>query len=193
METWLSSLILVLLYTFIMVTYRIAGNFRGSKQYIFMAACTAGKRWSMIASHAWVKYSVLRDSTMKTTKCLPPKNYSFYGTFHISCTYILRTFLLQLYRYYVLYKLPQLTFLDSRPVSSDERKEAKRVGQFMRVVKPPSDVVRACMCMCLFLLFLFLYVLSSCMFNFSLCKNCLLFRYFLVVSFNPSLAVAHFR
>ncbi len=41
----------------------------------------------------------------------------------------------------MLYKLPQLTFLDSRPVSSEERKEAKRVGQFMRVVKPPSDVV----------------------------------------------------
>ncbi|XP_064390531.1 leucine-rich melanocyte differentiation-associated protein-like [Halichondria panicea] len=49
----------------------------------------------------------------------------------------------QRYRYYVLYKLPQLTFLDSRPVSSEERKEAKRVGQFMRVVKPPSDVLEA--------------------------------------------------
>ncbi len=113
---------------------------------------------------AWVKYSVLRDSTMKTTKCLPPKNYSLYGTFHISCTYILRTFLLQLYRYYVLYKLPQLTFLDSRPVSSEERKEAKRVGQFMRVVKPPSDVVRACMCACAYFccFSFFMYLVAAC-------------------------------
>ena len=44
-------------------------------------------------------------------------------------------------RYYVLYKLPQLTFLDSRAVSAAERKEAKRVGEFMRVVKPSKDVV----------------------------------------------------
>ena len=45
------------------------------------------------------------------------------------------------YRYYVLHKLPQLTFLDSKPVSNDERKEAKRVGAFMRVVRPASDDV----------------------------------------------------
>ena len=46
-----------------------------------------------------------------------------------------------LYRYYVLHKLTQLTFLDSKPVSNEERKEAKRVGAFMRVVRPSSDDV----------------------------------------------------
>ena len=52
-------------------------------------------------------------------------------------------------RYYVLYKLPQLTFLDSRAVSAAERKEAKRVGEFMRVVKPSEDMVRLlCVCVC---------------------------------------------
>lgn len=44
-------------------------------------------------------------------------------------------------RYYVLHKLPELTFLDSKPVSNSERKEAKRVGAFMRVVRPSSDTV----------------------------------------------------
>lgn len=32
--------------------------------------------------------------------------------------------------------MPQLTFLDSRSVTAVERKEAKRVGAFMRVVRP---------------------------------------------------------
>ena len=44
-------------------------------------------------------------------------------------------------RYFVLHKLPGLTFLDSRAVSGGERKEAKRVGAFMRVVRPPDDTV----------------------------------------------------
>ena len=44
-------------------------------------------------------------------------------------------------RYYVLYKLPKLTFLDSRTVSSAERSEARRKGEFTRVVKPTSHVV----------------------------------------------------
>ena len=49
--------------------------------------------------------------------------------FHVCC------------RYFVLHKLPGLTFLDSRAVSSVKRKEAKRVGAFMRVVRPPDDTV----------------------------------------------------
>lgn len=48
----------------------------------------------------------------------------------------------QRYRYYVLFKLPKLRFLDSRPVSDAERAEAQRVGQFMRVVKADSANVR---------------------------------------------------
>lgn len=40
----------------------------------------------------------------------------------------------QRYRYFVLYSLPKLKFLDSRPVSDRERTEAARVGQFMKVV-----------------------------------------------------------
>jgi hypothetical protein len=46
------------------------------------------------------------------------------------------------YRLYVLYRLPNLKFLDSSIVSEDERKEAKRVGQFMKVVKPSENQVR---------------------------------------------------
>lgn len=35
--------------------------------------------------------------------------------------------------------LPNLRFLDSRRVSSAERKEAVTRGEFMRVRRPPSD------------------------------------------------------
>ncbi|KAJ8022664.1 Leucine-rich melanocyte differentiation-associated protein [Holothuria leucospilota] len=44
----------------------------------------------------------------------------------------------QRYRYYVIFKLPQLKFLDSRPVSKQERIEAKRRGSYMRVAKPTT-------------------------------------------------------
>ncbi|KAF9410180.1 hypothetical protein HW555_010658 [Spodoptera exigua] len=44
----------------------------------------------------------------------------------------------QRYRYYVIYMLPNLRFLDSRRVSSAERKEAATRGEFMRVRRPPS-------------------------------------------------------
>jgi len=37
-------------------------------------------------------------------------------------------------RYYVLYMAPNLKFLDSTPVTSVERKEAKRIGAFTKVV-----------------------------------------------------------
>lgn len=40
------------------------------------------------------------------------------------------------YRSYVLYKLPKLNFLDSRPVSSHEKAEAMRRGKFMKVARP---------------------------------------------------------
>ncbi|CAL8368184.1 unnamed protein product, partial [Gadus morhua 'NCC'] len=45
----------------------------------------------------------------------------------------------QRYRYFVLYKMPQLKFLDTRKVTSREVLEAKARGAFMRVVKPKSD------------------------------------------------------
>ncbi|KJE89301.1 leucine-rich repeat-containing protein C10 [Capsaspora owczarzaki ATCC 30864] len=49
----------------------------------------------------------------------------------------------QRYRYYVLYKLPNLKFLDSRTVTAAERAEAKRVGAFMRVVRPSDEEIAA--------------------------------------------------
>lgn len=45
----------------------------------------------------------------------------------------------QRYRYYVLYRLPNLTFLDSRPVRSKEREEAQRVGSYMKIVTPSAS------------------------------------------------------
>ncbi|XP_067136276.1 leucine-rich melanocyte differentiation-associated protein-like isoform X2 [Centruroides vittatus] len=45
----------------------------------------------------------------------------------------------QRYRYYTLYKLPKLKFLDSTSVKNYERKEANRIGQFMKVIKPKEN------------------------------------------------------
>ena len=45
------------------------------------------------------------------------------------------------YRFFVLYMLPRLRFLDSRSVRAEERAEAARVGQFMRVVRPRDDEI----------------------------------------------------
>lgn len=45
----------------------------------------------------------------------------------------------QRYRYFVLYNLPQLQFLDSRQVRPEERQEALRRGQYCRVAKPPAQ------------------------------------------------------
>ncbi|XP_029963343.1 leucine-rich melanocyte differentiation-associated protein [Salarias fasciatus] len=45
----------------------------------------------------------------------------------------------QRYRYFVLYKLPQLKFLDTRKVSRKEVMEAQARGAFMKVVKPKSE------------------------------------------------------
>uniref|UniRef100_A0A3P8UH86 Leucine rich melanocyte differentiation associated n=1 Tax=Cynoglossus semilaevis TaxID=244447 RepID=A0A3P8UH86_CYNSE len=42
----------------------------------------------------------------------------------------------QRYRYFVLHKLPQLKFLDTRRVTSRELMEAEARGAFMKVVKP---------------------------------------------------------
>ena len=39
----------------------------------------------------------------------------------------------------MLHKLPNLKFLDSRTVKEDERKEAERVGAFMKIVSPSLD------------------------------------------------------
>lgn len=43
-------------------------------------------------------------------------------------------FIVFYFRYYVLYMLPKLNFLDSTPVTEAERKEAQRVGQYTKVV-----------------------------------------------------------
>ncbi|KPI94746.1 Leucine-rich repeat-containing protein C10orf11 [Papilio xuthus] len=44
----------------------------------------------------------------------------------------------QRYRYYVIYKVPRLRFLDSRCISPSERSEAAVRGEFMRVRRPPE-------------------------------------------------------
>eukprot|EP01091_Cochliopodium_minus_P002772 TRINITY_DN12628_c0_g1_i1.p1 TRINITY_DN12628_c0_g1~~TRINITY_DN12628_c0_g1_i1.p1 ORF type:complete len:231 (+),score=72.64 TRINITY_DN12628_c0_g1_i1:44-736(+) len=43
------------------------------------------------------------------------------------------------YRYYVLYHIPKLKFLDSSPVNEEEKKEAMRVGAFMKVARPKDQ------------------------------------------------------
>ena len=47
-----------------------------------------------------------------------------------------------LIRYFVIYNMPNLAFLDSKPVTAQERKEAKRVGEFTKIVRPSDEVVR---------------------------------------------------
>uniref|UniRef100_A0A3B5QW18 Leucine-rich melanocyte differentiation-associated protein n=1 Tax=Xiphophorus maculatus TaxID=8083 RepID=A0A3B5QW18_XIPMA len=47
----------------------------------------------------------------------------------------------QRYRYFVLYKLPQLKFLDSRKVTKKELMEAQARGAFMKVVKPKLEAI----------------------------------------------------
>uniref|UniRef100_A0A8D3DSS2 Leucine-rich melanocyte differentiation-associated protein n=1 Tax=Scophthalmus maximus TaxID=52904 RepID=A0A8D3DSS2_SCOMX len=45
----------------------------------------------------------------------------------------------QRYRYFVLHKLPQLKFLDTRKATNTEVMEAQARGAFMKVVKPKSE------------------------------------------------------
>ncbi|XP_068597825.1 leucine-rich melanocyte differentiation-associated protein [Brachionichthys hirsutus] len=47
----------------------------------------------------------------------------------------------QRYRYFVLHKLPQLKFLDTRKVTMKEAMEAEARGAFMKVVKPKSEAL----------------------------------------------------
>ncbi|XP_075941694.1 leucine-rich melanocyte differentiation-associated protein isoform X1 [Anarhichas minor] len=49
----------------------------------------------------------------------------------------------QRYRYFVLHKLPQLKFLDTRKVTQKEMMEAQARGAFMKVVKPKSEAQTA--------------------------------------------------
>lgn len=46
------------------------------------------------------------------------------------------------YRLYVVHRLPALKFLDSSPVSAQERAEAKRVGHLMRVARPAEALAQ---------------------------------------------------
>ncbi|XP_074502129.1 leucine-rich melanocyte differentiation-associated protein isoform X5 [Sebastes fasciatus] len=48
----------------------------------------------------------------------------------------------QRYRYFVLHKLPQLKFLDTRTVTKKEVTESQARGAFMKVVKPKSEAPR---------------------------------------------------
>ncbi|KAK1905631.1 Leucine-rich melanocyte differentiation-associated protein, partial [Dissostichus eleginoides] len=48
----------------------------------------------------------------------------------------------QRYRYFVLHKLPQLKFLDTRKVTIKEVMEAQARGAFMKVVKPKSEAIK---------------------------------------------------
>lgn len=50
-------------------------------------------------------------------------------------------FVLLFCRYFVLHKLPQLKFLDTRKVTKKEVMEAQARGAFMKVVKPKSEAV----------------------------------------------------
>lgn len=45
----------------------------------------------------------------------------------------------QRYRYYIIYHIPNLKFLDSRPVKAFEKVEAQRIGCFMKVAKPKVE------------------------------------------------------
>ncbi|XP_069691555.1 leucine-rich melanocyte differentiation-associated protein isoform X2 [Periplaneta americana] len=47
----------------------------------------------------------------------------------------------QRYRFYVLHHLPRLKFLDSRRVTSDERKIAEHRGKFMKIIRPDISPV----------------------------------------------------
>ncbi|KAL5018338.1 hypothetical protein ScPMuIL_004060 [Solemya velum] len=47
----------------------------------------------------------------------------------------------QRYRYYVLYCLPNLKFLDSSAVKAKELSEARRVGPYMKIVRPQDKQV----------------------------------------------------
>lgn len=59
-------------------------------------------------------------------------------------------------RYYVIHHLSRLSFLDSRPVTNNERTEAKRVGAFMQVVRPDDEMVSVIVtCTVLYLLVCF--------------------------------------
>jgi len=45
----------------------------------------------------------------------------------------------QRYRYYVIYRLKKLQFLDATPVDAEERKEAEKRGHLMSVSRPKSQ------------------------------------------------------
>ncbi|XP_070543984.1 leucine-rich melanocyte differentiation-associated protein-like isoform X2 [Ptychodera flava] len=46
----------------------------------------------------------------------------------------------QRYRFFVIFRLNNLKFLDSKPVTTAERAEAKRVGSYMKIIKPPEEI-----------------------------------------------------
>lgn len=59
----------------------------------------------------------------------------------ICCLPLTLLLLLSFGRYFVLHKLPQLKFLDTRKVTRKEASEARARGAFMKVLKPKTDAV----------------------------------------------------
>ena len=66
------------------------------------------------------KLSVMRNPASPPMICLSDEDFAA----------------LERHRLYVIYRLPQLNFLDSSPVTKHDRTEAKRRGQFLGVRKP---------------------------------------------------------
>lgn len=46
------------------------------------------------------------------------------------------------YRHYVLYRLPNLKFLDSTKIKSEEKREAIQRGLFLKVIRPNRELVK---------------------------------------------------
>jgi hypothetical protein len=78
----------------------------------------------------------------------------FFGFFSMRSIFLMTLFFFfcVFARWYVIHRLPDLRFLDSRPVTSAERSEALRVGSFQRTAKlDPEEVTPA------FLFFFFFF------------------------------------
>ncbi|XP_028405159.1 leucine-rich melanocyte differentiation-associated protein-like [Dendronephthya gigantea] len=91
------------------------------------------------------KITDLESLLEKITKCLPSLTYlSLLG--NTACPNELSDLEkdeedYQRYRYFVLYKLPKLKFLDSKQVSSKERQEGQKRGAFLKVIAPGEEAM----------------------------------------------------
>lgn len=85
----------------------------------------------------WLVYHGLHASSDSLFVENRPTTRPFKAAAAACCSWIV----LFLLRYFVLYKLPQLKFLDTRKVTRKEVMEAQARGAFMKVVKPKSEAV----------------------------------------------------